>query len=129
MSTNCALTICKAHRCIGGCMTDLQHFSHALLLFLYKYHSMVRWSIMGSVLHLYWSVKCECLDRAIVEVEFCLILTMEAWVISQASACDMWWTKCHASRFFPSTLAFLCQLLRDQSFNSTMTRSWRSGSA
>ena len=44
---------------------------------------------MASVLHLYWSVKCECLDHAIVQVDFCQILTMETWVLFQASTYDV----------------------------------------
>jgi len=44
---------------------------------------------MASVLHLYVSVKSECLDHAIVQVDFCQILTMEAWVLSRASTYDV----------------------------------------
>jgi hypothetical protein len=79
---------------------------------------------MGSVLYLYWSIKCDSLGHAIVQVDFCRILTMEAWVLSQASTYDI----CGGQNviqagFFLSTLAFLCQLLCGQSFNLTLTRS------
>jgi len=66
---------------------------------------------MASVLHLYVSVKSECLDHAIVQVDFCQILTMEAWVLSQASTYDMWWTNCHASRFLSKHFGLLVSVI------------------